>query len=216
MALTVWPKLHTVCRLPKLIKHIITVTCILVMSATAIAADGQRRAMWYRYYDQKGIANLSSSVTPNHIRFGYEALDQNLQVIYKNRPYSADADNRESHERQVQSIEEQYDLRLRRAYGSSKTATLKRDQQLVSINRQLNFQQQQLRTLMNEKVNYKRQELDYLRKGANVPPSLQQRLQQNDQEITGVRKTIENLQIKLRDTSAQYDRIISRLKALES
>lgn len=196
--------------------NLMVVSSIVLSSGVFAADDNQRRASWYRYYDQNGVANLSSSVTPNHIRFGYEALDQNLQVLYKNRPYNADADNRGSSERQLQSLEQLYNQRLKRAYGNSKTATLKREQQLKSIGRQLNFQQQQLRTLMNEKVNYKRQEINYLRKGANVPPSLQQQLNQNEQDISNVRKIIEILQVKLRDTSIQYNKIIARLKALES
>ncbi len=56
------------------------------------SAQQVQKATWYRYYDSKGVANISTNVTPNHIRYGYEALDQNMQVIKRNRPYNAEAD----------------------------------------------------------------------------------------------------------------------------
>ncbi len=210
-----WQQLRLLPISPRWLKRVFTTT-LLIVSSSVFAADAQRKVSWYRYYDQNGVANLSSSVTPNHIRFGYEALDQNLQVVYKNRPYNAENDRREASERQVKSIEQQYDLRLKRAYGNSKTAIIKRAQQLESINLQLNFQKQQLRTLMNEKINYKRQEINYLRKGANTPPSLEQQLSQNNQDIVNVRQIIEELQLKLRETDLQYNKIIARLESLES
>lgn len=48
---------------------------------SSVAIAGTPKAVWYRYYDQHGIANISTSVTPAHIRYGYEALDRNMQVI---------------------------------------------------------------------------------------------------------------------------------------
>lgn len=194
---------------------LVTAFILLCMTSLAWANDG-RKATWYRYYDQNGVASISSSVTPSHIRFGYEALDQNLQVIYKNRAYNAEADNRAASERQKQSIEKQYDLRLKRAYGNSKTAILKREQQLGSIRRQLDFQQQQLRSLMNDKVNLKRRQLGFMRKGEDVPPSLQGQINQVELELRNVRKVIEKLQLKLRETTDQYNTIIVRLQTLEA
>ena len=64
---------------------------LLSLQTISIMADPPK-AVWYRYYDSKGIANVSSSVTPNHIRYGYEALDSNMQVIQRARPYNAEKD----------------------------------------------------------------------------------------------------------------------------
>jgi hypothetical protein len=51
---------------------------------SSVAIADTPKAVWYRYYDQHGIANISTSVTPAHIRYGYEALDRNMQVIKRN------------------------------------------------------------------------------------------------------------------------------------
>ncbi|PIL47264.1 hypothetical protein B4N86_21400, partial [Acinetobacter baumannii] len=48
----------------------------LFFSSPTLAANATPKAVWYRYYDQHGIANISTSVTPAHIRYGYEALSK--------------------------------------------------------------------------------------------------------------------------------------------
>ena len=65
---------------------------LMFFQSIVVFAETPPKATWYRYYDSKGIANISSNVTPNHIRHGYEALDQNMQVIQRNRAYNTEAD----------------------------------------------------------------------------------------------------------------------------
>lgn len=75
------------------------VAVLLLLQVTLACANNnqiQQKATWYRYYDSKGVANISTNVTPNHIRYGYEALDQNMQVIKRARPYNAEADIRQA------------------------------------------------------------------------------------------------------------------------
>jgi hypothetical protein len=76
-------------------KKVILTACLLAYTPLLFAAPTNtqqpQKATWYRYYDSKGVANISTNVTPNHIRYGYEALDQNMQVIKRNRPYNAEA-----------------------------------------------------------------------------------------------------------------------------
>ena len=45
---------------------------LLLFPSAPLMADNQNKAVWYRYYDQQGVANISSNVTPNHIRHGAE------------------------------------------------------------------------------------------------------------------------------------------------
>ena len=43
---------------------------ILFLSATlSHGVNTQPKAAWSRYYDSKGVANVSTSVTPAHIRY---------------------------------------------------------------------------------------------------------------------------------------------------
>ena len=64
----------------------------MLLVSTLSIANSPNKAVWYRYYDQHGVANISSNVTPNHIRYGYEALDRNMQVIQRARPYNTESD----------------------------------------------------------------------------------------------------------------------------
>jgi len=173
------------------------------------------KAVWYRYYDNNGIANISTSVTPAHIRYGYEALDQNMQVIQRSRPYNVDKDIKQAPQRAVQAREREQDLKLKRAYTNSRVAQAKRDEHLANLKKQLSFQQDQLRQLQSDRIYFKRQEMDYLRKGQPVPPVLKNSLNSNYQNIVLIKNNITSLQTNYRNTQAQYDRIISRLKAIE-
>ena len=189
---------------------------ILFLSATlSYAANEQPKAVWYRYYDSNGVANVSTSVTPAHIRYGYEALDRNMQVIKRNQSYNAEQDQRQSSNRAAQAKKQDNDLRLKRAYGNSKVATLKRDEQLKNIQKQISLQQQQLRQLQTDRIAYKRQETQYYRKGKPVPAVLNDRLNYNEQNINTTKKSIESLQTTYRNTQTNYEDIINRLKAME-
>ena len=146
-------------------RHFIIICGLLLWMPLLYAANPQSHAVWYRYYDQKGIANISSSVTPAHIRYGYEALDRNMQVIRRNRPYNAEADLRQSTQREAQARQREQDLKLKRAYGNVAIATEKQNQALSGIKKQIQSQQDQLRQLQSDRILFKRQEMEYLRKG---------------------------------------------------
>ena len=84
-----------------------------VFSSPTLAANSAPKAVWYRYYDQHGIANISTSVTPAHIRYGYEALDQNMQVIKRNHPYNSEADLNQSSQRALSARYREEDNKLK-------------------------------------------------------------------------------------------------------
>lgn len=65
---------------------------ILLMFFYLLGCAGEIHAKWYRYYDSRGTANISANVTPAHIRYGYESLDQNMQVIAKTPAWNGDRD----------------------------------------------------------------------------------------------------------------------------
>ncbi|WP_425915569.1 hypothetical protein [Acinetobacter sp. TSRC1-2] len=188
---------------------------LLTFQTMYIFAEPPPKATWYRYYDSKGIANISTSVTPNHIRHGYEALDQNMQVIQRNRGYDTEADIKKAPLRAAQAKKNAADLKLKTAYTNSEVAATKRNDALMHIKKQIAFQQDQLKQLQNDRISFKRQQIEYLRKAENVPTSLKNNLDNNQKNIESKKESINSLQIHYRNTQAQYDRIIARLKALE-
>ncbi|TCB69035.1 hypothetical protein [Acinetobacter sp. ANC 4178] len=193
---------------------LLLISLLLLQSAFTFAEDV--KAVWYRYYDSKGVANISTNVTPNHIRYGYEALDRNMQVIKRNRPYNAESEQKKAPQRAAQAKQREADLRLKRAYTNSQVATQKRDDALAYLKKQISFQQDQLRQLQSDHILFKRQEMEYLRKGDPIPAILKSNLTNNSTNIRSKKEQIQALQTNYRNTQAEYANIIARLKAMEN
>lgn len=186
------------------------------LQATMASAENlPPKATWYRYYDSKGVANISTSVTPDHIRHGYEALDQNMQVIQRNRAYNSEADIKQAPQRAAHARQQATDLKLKKAYGNSQVALTKRNDALAYIKKQIAFQQEQLKQLQTDRIYFKRQQIEHLRKAESIPSSLKNTIDNNQKNIEAKKLMIQSLQKSYRTTQAEYDNIIARLKMLE-
>ena len=193
----------------------IFLSAILLCACTTIYAEQQPKAEWYRYYDKNGVANISTSVTPAHIKYGYEALDRNMQVIKRNKAYSVERDLQQSTSRASEVRKLEQDARLKRAYGNSTVAANKKNEILKNIKQQINSQNQNLKQLQSDRILLKRQEMEYYRKGNTVPVILKDRIKYNSENIARSKEYIGNLQSSYQSTQSYYDDIINRLKRLE-
>ena len=202
-------------RVQQQIKKIFVLVLFLFQVLVAAAQD-PAKAKWYRYYDDKGVANISTNVTPNHIKYGYEALDQNMQVIHRARAYNVDNDIKQAPQRAAQALQQEADIKLQRAYTNSKVATQKRDAILESTKKQMKFHQDQLKQLQIDRIGFKRQEMEFKRKGKEIPKSLKDTLDYNARNIEAKKSAILALQVHYRKTQNNYANIISRLVTLES
>lgn len=187
----------------------------IFLSNQVIANTTNNKAKWYRYYDRNGVANISSSVGPEHIRRGYESLDRNMQVIKVTRPYSAEEDQKSYEARQQAAQQDAQDQRLKRAYGNSQVAINKRDDYLKKIHKQITLQQVELKKAQKENITLKQQEQNYTRAKKPISSDLRNRILFNEQNIISMKKRIQSLQSEYRNTQEQYDIIISRLKKFE-
>ena len=199
----------------KMVKKLIFLIVLMSYATISTAADQIRKPTWFRYYDNRGIANISTNVTPNHIRYGYEALDQNMQVIKRNKPYNAEADIKQAPQRAATAKKNAADAQLKRAYTSSKVAAQKKNDILVAINKQIVFQQGQLKQLQEDRIMFVRQEREHNRKAEKLPAALKTTLDNNQKNIVAKKEDIQSLQSRYRNTAAEYDRIIARLKTME-
>ncbi|OTG69593.1 hypothetical protein B9T25_01710 [Acinetobacter sp. ANC 4470] len=188
---------------------------LMIFQSTSMYAQAPLKATWYRYYDSKGIANISTNVTPNHIRHGYEALDQNMQLIQRNRAYNSEADVKKAPLRAAQAQQKSADLKLKKAYTNSQVAIKKRNDALLHIKKQLTFQQDQLKQLQSDRIYFKRQQMEHLRKAENIPVTLKNSLDYNQKNIEEKKKNINSLQANYLNTQTEYDNIIARLKTLD-
>lgn len=199
----------------KMTQKLIALLVLVALTPLTFATNSPQKPTWFRYYDNKGVANVSTNVTPNHIKYGYEALDQNMQVIKRNRPYNAEADIKQAPQRAVAAQKLAADTQLKRAYNNSSVASQKKKEMLTGISKQLVFQQEQLKQLQEDRIMFVRQEREYSRKGQPVPAPLQSTLNNNQKNIVAKKQDIQSLQTRYRNTAAEYDRIIARLKAME-
>lgn len=186
---------------------------VFQMSLTSLAFA--EKPAWYRYYDSKGVANISTNVTPNHIRYGYEALDANMRIIQRARPYNVEKDLKQAPQRAEQARQTEADNKLKRAYNNSQVATQKKKDALLVLKKQIAFQQGELKQIQNDRVMFVRQEREFVRKGTNVPDQLKNTLHNNQKNIVAKKESIQSLQTRYRDTEAEYNRIIARLKTFE-
>ncbi|WP_227591369.1 hypothetical protein [Acinetobacter shaoyimingii] len=200
-------------RVPQLLPFLFIVLSIFISSE--LLAQSTAKAKWYRYYDKNGVANISSTVSPEHLRHGYEALDRNMQVIRKNKPYDAKYEIRNAAEIQRKARQQSEDLKLKRAYGTSQVAVNKRNDMLKKITKQIAMTQQELKTVENDYLILKQDENKYIKKKKPVPSDLKNRIHYNIQNTQNIKTRIESLQTEYRNTQAEYDIIIKRLKNLE-
>ncbi|MCG2574869.1 hypothetical protein LVY74_15110 [Acinetobacter sp. ME22] len=199
----------------KLMKIIACIVICCLSSPTLFADDSTPTPAWYRYYDNNGVATISSSVSPAHIRRGYDVLDRRMQVLRHVPAFSSERTQQSAQSHAIQSKQRETDQRLKQAYTSSRTAELKKQEALQSIKTQIGIQQRQAKEIYTDQLNLRRAEQEYVRQGKSVPPTLKNQLKQNDNSIERSKSTILNLQNNYRETQLKYDRIISRLKLME-
>lgn len=190
--------------------------CLSLFWSSIVFADSsqQRRAAYYRYYDN-GIATVSKSVSPTHIRRGYEALDSNMYLIYKVPPYNAEEDLRQERTRAAQSEQQRKDNQLKRSYRNVAYATEKKEESLNVIQKQITQQYQRMTQLQGDRNKYLKQKSDYILNKKPVPESLQTFLNNNEAHIKNTRKSIEQLKSAYAQQEQHFDYIISRLQRME-
>ena len=199
----------------KLMKIIACIVICCLSSPTLFADDSTPTPAWYRYYDNNGVATISSSVSPAHIRRGYDVLDRRMQVLRHVPAFSSERAQQSAQSHTTQSKQRETDQLLKQAYTSSRTAELKKQASLKAIKIQIGIQQQRVKDIYTDQLNLRRQEQEYVRQGKSVPPTLKNQLKQNDLNINNGKASILSLQNNYRETQLKYDRIISRLKLME-
>ena len=187
----------------------------IIYASTTQATNATPKAVWYRYYDSKGVSNISTSVTPNHIKYGYEALDRNMNVIKRNHAYDAQKDIKQESARAAETKRKFEDEKLRRAYSSSSKAAEKRDKHLASIRTQIQFLQDQLRQLNSDKTMFRDQKNNLKRNKQGIPAYLEESIKNNQVNIDNVQRNINLLRDNYRKTRDDYIDIIARLEKIE-
>lgn len=184
-------------------------------NSSATSSINQPKIRWYRYYDSNGQPHLSNSITTEQMKYGYEALDRNMQVVKKVQPYSAEQYVVQKAQRDAALAKKAADLELRKSYGSSMAAAAKRDQILADMTSRRNFLVAQLNTLQSTLSKNIAQAADLERQQKPIPPMLKQNLDESRQNVDEAQQNIAAIDIRQQQVRAEYEAIIRRLSILE-
>jgi chromosome segregation ATPase len=192
-------------------------TCTASSAATnTTTSNDQIKARWYRYYNSNGTPNLSSVITQEHVKNGYEALNSSMQVIKRVPPFSPESYERAKSERERLEAKRQDDRNLVATHVSSVQATAKRDQLLLDMAGRAQYLGTQLAAIQMELATDVAAAAAYERRQQTVPTAVSQRMADKRTQIEQMQNNINALQKRQDDVKAQYGQIISRLQYLES
>ena len=177
------------------------------------ANNTQPKAAYYRYYSN-GVATVSRTVTPTHIRRGYEVLDQNMYLIKKVPDYNVEKDLREEKQRAVQFERHRKDLQIKRSFRDVEYATRKKNDVMKVLNKQLHQQYILMKQLQTDRSKYLTAKAKFLLNKEEVPTSLESNIYNNKQHIQNTRDAIENLKRTISDQQDYYDYVIHRLQVM--
>lgn len=169
---------------------------------------------FYRYYDHRGIAVTSSTVTPAHIRHGYDVLNERMDVVYRVPAGTPASDAAFQRKKDAEEKQRQQDERLIQAYGSSTRAIAKRDEILRGLNSQLDFQRSQYQKLSENYNNLVNQENGYKRSKQTVPAHLAEQIKNTRISLQRMANSIKSIEENKTKTENEYNHAINRLKAL--
>lgn len=175
----------------------------------------QPKVRWYRYYDSNGQPHLSNSITTEQMRFGYEALDRNMQVVKKVEPYSAEQYAMQKAQRDAAMAKRNADLDLKKAYVSSVAAAAKRDQILADMTSRRSYLMTQLAGLQSTLSKNIADAADYERQQKPIPLALQKNLAESRKNVDEAQQNVAAIDARQQQVRAEYEVIIRRLSAME-
>lgn len=184
------------------------------LGTTTLWAQQGTPARWYRITGAH--TTLSSMVTDEHVRRGYEVLDRNMNVIRRVPPYVP-----QSHEKQRQRNEalekrRQNDLALQRTYVSSAYTNAMLQRQLAASQSQLGFIRHNAHQAeKNLRINVANAAA-YERSGKPAPTALLQRIAQDRRQLASLNMAIAQHQAQQQQLISQFMPIINRLRYLEA
>jgi DNA repair exonuclease SbcCD ATPase subunit len=201
---------------------LLSISCCVAIVPTSLhaapdnsAATGKYSKKWYRTYVQ-GVPVLSSTITEQHLRYGYEVLDKNMVVIKRVAPYTAEDYAKQKALRDKQEAQRQADRNLKEVHISSVNATTQRDRILAEMTAREQFLQAQLADLNKELAQEVATAASFERRQTKIPFAVQQRLEDKRTQVAQMEKNLDALKQRQSEISTQYNQIIQRLTYLEN
>lgn len=188
---------------------------VLTTLPTAFADNSTPTTRWYRYYNSQGIPTLSSTISEQHLQYGYDSLDKNMHLIQHFSPFSGQQYAQEQAQREQAIARRISERHLQETYISSNRAISQRDRELSDIDGQIKRSQTQsltLSTSLNESITLA---ANLERQNKPIPAFLKNQLSTNKDLLNQSMANIAALKVKREQTSKQFNDAIATLKSIE-
>lgn len=188
---------------------------VLTTLPLAFADSSNATPRWYRYYNSQGIPTLSSTISEQHLQYGYDSLDKDLRLIRHFAPFSGQKYDREQVQREQAIARRISERHLQETYTSAYRATIQRDREVGDIDGQIKRSQQQsviLSASLNESITLA---ANLERQNKSIPLYLKNQLKTNKDLLNQSQTNVAALKIKREQTSKQFNDAIATLKVIE-
>lgn len=187
----------------------------LITLPSAFAENSNAATRWYRYYNSQGIPTLSSTISEQHLQYGYDTLDKNMRLIKHFSPFSGKKYDQEQVQREQAIAKRISERHLQETYISSDRASNQRERELEDLDGQIKRGQQQTLTLsavLNESITHA---ANFERQNKPIPSYLKTQLITNKDLLNQSQTNITALIKKREQTSRQFNDAIAALKTIE-
>jgi prefoldin subunit 5 len=203
----------------------VIVAVLMPVSVPVAAQSGQKGeddnippGAVYRFTDDNGNTEISSSLSDEAIEQGYEILNRKGMVIKEVAPALTEEERealKEKKRRQQQRERQQErDEKLLRLYAGPDDARRARDRQIEALEVNLSYTRnslQQVRQKLDQEVS---SAAKFERRGDKVPPSVQDSIEHFQSKIDEYKNEIAEYQEDIKDVREKFKPIIKRLKVI--
>jgi hypothetical protein len=195
---------------------LIATTCLeVVLSLVLCTSIYAKDARWYRYYDSRGVPALSTSVSEQHLQYGYDVLDSNMQVLRRYPPFSAEKYAKQQASREQLILKKINDRHLQETYVSSDRATSQRDLELASINSQIEQSERESQKISNTLNDNVTAAARFERQNKPIPLMIKTGLEKNKLFLAQSNSNVTALKAKKEQTIKKFNSVIIELKRIE-
>jgi hypothetical protein len=171
---------------------------------------------WYRFYDSRGIPTISSTVSEQHLKQGYDVLDSHMQLIKHYQPFSSDKYAQQQVLREQAINKKISDRHLQETYISSDRASMQRDREIANLDGQIQrgaIESKHLSDVLNENITAA---ANFDRQNKPIPVFIKTQLNNNKSLLNQSNANNTALKLKREQTYKQFNDAIAQLKVIEA
>ncbi|MDE1463574.1 hypothetical protein [Spartinivicinus poritis] len=195
----------------------ISLVCQLLVSS--VEAESRR---FYKYKNEQGQTVINSSIPPKYAKKGYTVIDTRGRVIQVVAPELTQEQILEKKQRELleqakreqEEQQKQADQTLLRLYSSVEDVERAMERQLNEISGRISVIQGNIQRLQKQKADKQARAANIERAGRTVPKRLLDSIKEQEQEITGLLKQVEDKQKEQVHAKAKFAKDANRLKVL--